>query len=244
MVTQGLNFPRNQTLLHQKLKLRYLNQVGGTEEATLDINGRKYRIDVLDSKKNTVYEIHRSNFGGRFSQKIKGLLKVPNLKIVVVHPIVLTQKVTRMDHGKIVSVSHYNKHRNLFNFFEMLVHFKVEFVPQRMEFEVVFIKEHLLKELVGYYKRTMRRKYETIQRDLISIEKVQKFKTKSDFIDTLPNGLPKTFTNRDLAERLNIKGNKRRIQRVSGLITYSLCGLGILHRVGKRGLAYEFSIRG
>ena len=131
----------------------------------------------------------------------------------------------------------------IYNFFENLVHFKVEFVPRRMEFDVVFIKEHVLKELVGYYKRSMRRKYETIQRDLISIEKVQKFKTKSDFINILPNGLPKTFTNRDLAEKLDVKGNKRRIQRVPGLITYSLCGLGILHRVGKRGRAFEFSIQ-
>ena len=113
----------------------------------------------------------------------------------------------------------------------------------RMEFDVVFIKEHVLKELVGYYKRSMRRKYETIQRDLISIEKVQKFKTKFDFINILPNELPKTFTNRDLAEKLDVKGNKRRIQRIPGLITYSLCGLGILYRVGKRGRAYEFSIQ-
>lgn len=242
MVTQRLNFPRNQTLLHQKLKLTYLNQVEGTEEVSLDVNGRKYRIDVLDNEKNTAYEIHRSNFGGKFSQKINALLKVP-LTTVIVHPIVLTQKVTRMNHGKILSISHYTKYGDLFSFFENLVHFKVEFVPQRMEFDVVYIKEHVLKELVGYYRRSMRRKYQTVERDLISIEKVQKFKTKSDFINIMPNRLPNTFTNRDLAERLETKGNKRRIQRLPGLITYSLCELGILHRVGKQGRAYEFSFQ-
>ena len=233
----------NQTLIHQKLKAHYLSAVGGVEEATVKIKGKKYHIDVLDNSKTVIYEIQRSNFGGKFSDKIKDLLQSSEMKIVVVHPIVLTQKVTRMNHGEIVSISHYNKHGTLFNLFENLVHFKVEFVPQRIEFDVVFIKEHLLKELVGYYKRSMRRKYETIQRDLISIEKVQKFKTKSDFINILPNGLPNTFTNRDLAERLQKKGNKRRIQRLPGLITYSLCELGILHRVGKRGRALEFSIR-
>jgi hypothetical protein len=242
MAAQGLNFPRNQTLLHQKLKLRYLNQVGGTEEVTMKINGKKYRIDVLDSERNTVYEIHRSNFGGRFSQKIRGLLKAPGLKIVIVHPIVIKQKVTRMNKGEILGVRKYNKHNNIYSLFEKLVHFNVEFIPQRMELDAVFVKEHLLKEFVGY-SRSMRRKYMITQRDLLSIEEVIKFKTKSDFIKILPEGLPDVFTNRDLTERLNIRGKKRRIHRIPGLLTYTLCRLGILHRVGKLGQAHEFSIQ-
>ena len=107
----------------------------------------------------------------------------------------------------------------------------------------LFREQNSIQVAILYVCKGRRRKYETIQRDLINIEKVQKFKTKSDFINTLPNGLPKTFTNRDLAERLDTKGNKRRIQKVPGLITYSLCGLGILQRVGKRGREHEFSIQ-
>ncbi len=242
MDTQTTHFSRNQTWLHQKLKHRYLNEVGGSEEASLQINGRKYRIDVLDEERNTAYEIHRSNFGGKFSEKIRGLLKLPKLKIVIVHPIVINQKVTRMNQGKILGVSYYNKRSDIYTFFEKLVYFKVEFIPQRMEFDVVFIKEHVIKEFVGFYGRGTRRKYEIVQRDLLNIEKVLKFQTKSDFISILPNGLPDAFTNRDLAERLEIKGSQRRIQRVPGIITYSLCILGILNRVGTRGRAHEFSI--
>lgn len=242
MATQGLDLPRNQTLLHQKLKFKYSNQVGGTEEVTLRINGRKYRIDVLDSKRNAVYEIQRSNFGGKFSQKIGGILKAPGFKIVIVHPIISKQKVTLMNKGEILGVRNYKKGNNIYSLFEKLVHFKVEFIPQRMEIDVVFIQEHVIKEFVGLYGRSMRRKYVVIQRDLLSIEEIMKFQTKSDFIEILPDGLPEVFTNRDLAERLEVRGHKRRIQRTSGLITYTLCRLGILNRVGSRGRAHEFSI--
>ncbi|MFW9906682.1 MAG: hypothetical protein ACFFFH_20410 [Candidatus Thorarchaeota archaeon] len=242
MTAQGLDFPRNQTLLHQKLKLRYMKQVGGAEEVLLKINGRKYRIDVLDRERNTMYEIHLSNFGGKFSQKIRGILKEPGLKIVIVHPIVIKQKITRMKKGKILGVTNYNKDNNIYPLFEKLVYFNVEFIPERMELDAVFIKEHVLKEFIGYYGRSMRRKYMVTQRDLISIEEIMKFKTKSDFTRILPLGLPDVFTNRDLAERLETKGNKRRIQRISGLITYTLCRLGILNRVGFRGRAHEFTI--
>ncbi|MFX0125427.1 MAG: hypothetical protein ACFFAE_17535 [Candidatus Hodarchaeota archaeon] len=233
----------NQTLVHHKLKLRYLSEVRGTEEAIIKIKGKKYRIDVLDELKSSVYEIQRSNFGNIFSDKIRDLLQFSKMKIVIVHPIVLTQKVTRMNQGEIMGVSYYNKRSNIYSLFEKLVYFKVEFVPQRMEFDVVFIKEHVLKELVGFYGRSRRRKYETIQRDLLDIEEIMKFRTKSDFLNLLPNGLPDVFTNRDLAEKLEIKGSQKRIQRVPGIITYSLCILGILDRVGTRGRAHEFIIR-
>jgi len=72
---QGSFNSKNQTLIHQKLKEFYLSEVGGTEEALVEIKGKKYRIDVLDKPKTTTYEIQRSNFGQKFSDKIKDLLQ-------------------------------------------------------------------------------------------------------------------------------------------------------------------------
>ena len=244
MVLQTKLFSGNQTLIHQKLKAHYISIVGGTEEAGVKINGKKYLLDVLDESEATAYEIQLSNFGGKFSRKIRGILKAPQLRIVIVHPIIISQKVTCMNKGEILGVRNYNRDNNIYPLFEKLVHFNVEFIPERMELNAVFIKEHVLKEFFGYYGRSMRRKYVVTQRDLISIEEIRKFKTKSDFIRILPFGLPDVFTNRDLAERLESRENKRKIQRISGLITYTLCRLGILIRVGSRGRAHEFSIRG
>lgn len=235
-------FPNNQTWLHQKLKNYYLTHVGGTEEVSFQINGKKYRVDVLNKERTVVYEVHRSNFGKKFSRKIKGLLQLP-MKIIIVHPIILKQKVTRMDRGEIVNVSYYNKHGNIYSLFEKLVNFKVEFIPQRMEFEVLFINEHVLKEFTGFYRRGRKRKYKIIQRDLVSIVNTHILNTKADFIKLLPTGLPYVFTNQDIADRLRIQGNGRKKLRIPGLMTYSLCKLGILDHVGRRGRAYEFSIR-
>jgi len=238
------HFSRNQTWLHQKLKNHYLDEVGGTEEAIVSLNGRKYRIDVLDKEKTTIYEIHRSNFGGKFSEKVKDLLSLSKLKIVIVHPIVLKQKVTRfIRDSNTVRVSYYNKRGDIFTLFEKLVFFKVKFIPNRMRFDILFIEEHVLKESEGFWRRSKRRKYKIMQRDLLSVQEIRKFSTRNDFINVLPEKLPDIFTNHDLAERLEIQGGIRRVRRIPGCITYSLCKLGILNRVGTRGRAHEFTIR-
>lgn len=233
----------NQTWLHQKLKSLYSNKVGGTEEVTMQIKGKKYRIDVLNKLKTTAYEIHRSNFGMRFSEKIRELLQLPEMKIVIVHPVVLKQKVTRMKQGEILGVSHIKKFGDIYSFFEKLVYFKTEFVSTRMEFDILFIKEHVLKEFVGFWGRSGRRRYKIVQRDLVNIQETKKFRMRSDFVNLLPLGLPTVFTNQDLAERLEIQGGKRRKHRIPGCMTYSLCKLGILGRVGMRGRAHEFTVR-
>jgi hypothetical protein len=240
---KGINsqLPKNQTQLHQKLKDYYLSKFGGIQEVTLKVNGNKYRIDVYNRDSNTAYEIQRSNFGGHFSKKIRGLLQSSELNIVIVHPIATNRRVSRMD-GELLGVRNYKMRSNVYSMFESLVRFNVEFIPQRMEIDVVFIKEHVFKEFIEFYGRA-RRKYKIIQRDLLSIEKVMNFRTKSDFVNILPPGLPNTFTNHELAEKLSVEGSQRRIQRISGIITYSLCRLGILTRVGTRGRAHEFSIK-
>lgn len=239
-----VNFPQiNQTWLHQKLKDKYLSDVGGAEEVTVQLNGRKYRIDVLDNENGTAYEIHRASFGGNFSEKIKDLLQLSELKIIIVHPIVINQKVTRMKRGITIGTSYYNKWGDIYAFFEKLVYFKTEFRPKRMRFDVLFIKEHVLKEFVGFWRNSNRRRYKIVQRDLISVESSKKFRMRSDFLDLLPEGLPIVFTNRDLAERLEIQGGERRVRRIPGCMTYSLCKLGILSRVGTRGRAHKFRVQ-
>jgi hypothetical protein len=218
-----------------------LTEVGGIEEVEIIINGRNFRLDILDEKRKTIYEIQRS-FGKTFSNKVDMLLEFSEMRIVIVHPIVLSQKVTRMKQTEVIHTSYINKHTDIYSLFDTLVNFNVEFINDRMEINIPFVKEHLLKEFIGTWGKTNRRRYRTIQRDLISVEKTTRLKTRDDFLDLLPKELPNAFTNRELAEILNLTGSTRRVKRIPGRMTYSLCRLGILKRVGIRGRAHEFII--
>ncbi len=233
--------PSNQTLLHHKLKQIFLTEVGGLEEVTMKIDGRNFRLDIFNEKKNIIYEIQRS-FSRKFSKKIDLLLKLSEMRIVIIHPIVISQKVTRMKHTEIINTSYVNKHVDIYSLFDTLVNFNVEFIENRMEFYIPFVKEHLLKEYIGTWGKSNRRRYRTIQRDLISIEKMTRLKTQDDFLDLLPKDLPEVFTNRELAEKLKLTGSIIRIKRITARMTYSLCRLGILKKVGKRGRSHEFTL--
>lgn len=232
--------PSNQTLLHHKLKQIFLTEVGGVEEVKMKIKGKNFKIDIFDEKNNIIYEIQRT-FSKKFSNKVDILLRFSKMRIVIIHPIVLSQKITRMKDTEVINTSYVNKHTDIYTLFDTLVNFNVEFISDRMEFYIPFVKEHLLKEFIGIWGKTGRRRYRTVQRDLISIEKITRLKTRNDFLDLLPKELPKNFTNRELAEKLKLTGSIIRIKRIPGRMTYSLCRLGILKRVGKRGRSHEFT---
>ena len=90
--------------------------------------------------------------------------------------------------------------------------------------------------------RSNRRKFRTEKRDLIKIIDRYEIRTKDDFLNILPSDLPEQFTNQDLASKLIFKNKTRRNYRLPGRITYSLCQLGLLKRVGKKRNAFLFQI--
>jgi hypothetical protein len=229
----------NETSLHQALKSLYRKEESIQEEVPIEINGQKYRIDLLDEKSKIVYEIQRAGFGGKFSKKVLSILDSTVYRIRIVHPIVYKEKVTRMQQEKQISVTHRKYNTSIYHLFENLVRFKVPY-HERLEFDILLIYEHKIKEFIGYYRRSGRRRYQTMNRDLLEIIKVHKIRNCDDFLSLLPKELPHQFTNRDLSQQMytNIPG--RRNKRIPGMITYSLCQLGLLKRVGKQGNAYLF----
>lgn len=229
----------NESSLHQTLKLLYQTDETIQKEVSLSVNGKKFRLDLLDEKNNIIYEVQRTSFGGRFSQKIQTLLDSTNYRIRIIHPIVYRQKVTRLKQQEQLSVSYRNYKTNIYHFFENLVRFKVPY-HYRLEFDILLIYEHKIKEFVGFLKRSGRRRFQTVSRDLIEIIKTVEIRTTKDFFDLLPEELPHKFTNRDLARSMHLDSTKRRSTRIPGLISYSLCQLGLLKRVGKQGNAHIF----
>ncbi len=233
---------RAETLLHNKIKALYVTNENVKSEVYQKINTKNFRFDVFDDEKSMIYEIQRSSLGGRFSQKIQTLLDSTNYQIRIIHPIVHKQKVTRLDGDNKISTSYRNFYTHVYHFFEHLVHFKVSY-QERLQFDILLVYEHLFKQFSGYYQRTGRRRFYTSDRDLVSIDHVKKIRCKEDFYTFLPIDLPTHFTNQDLFNSFTFKRKSRRNSRLPGKITYSLCQLGLLERVGKKRNAHVFSRR-
>jgi hypothetical protein len=213
------------------------------EEAPIKINGKNYRIDLFDPDTNTSYEIQRNNFGKSFYLKIEDLCL--RSKVVVVHPIAHKVKITKLSGGNI-SGKPYNylpKKDVLYSFFQKLVSFKSPFLPGKMQFDLLLIREHIWKDMDSNPRKSRGRKKGVIrERSLLGIDKIIKLVSTDDFLSFLPRDLSGTFTNQDIAIRLNIKGNFKQKLRITGCITYCLCNLGILKKKGKRGRANLFTL--
>ena len=242
MYLQNKNFPRNQTQLHQQLKEIYCNELNGQEEVSLTINDSRYRVDVINQDNSIACEIHRSNFGKQFSRKIQALISIPKMYLIIVCPLISTQKIYRMNNDNIINTSYYKKPYALYSLFDLLVRIKTPLIENRMEFRVHLISENVIKQFQGYFGQTTRRKYKVVKRELKSIEETRVFKTQQDFIELLPAELPSKFTNKELKEALDLpKVSGRSVLRLAGRMTYSLWRLGILNRIGKRRQAYVYS---
>ncbi|MFX0102392.1 MAG: hypothetical protein ACFFCS_22695 [Candidatus Hodarchaeota archaeon] len=228
---------RNQTLLHQKLKHLYSKACDGREEVDVQIKGRKYRIDVLDESSKIAYEIQLGNLGMHFYKKIEALMDL--YKVIVVYPIPLKQHVTINEKGNVESKL-VRKRNDYYSVFKDMVSFRTNFKEGRLEFELLLVEERVEQEFAGFYRR--RPHYTTLQRDLVGVVDSWTLSSQEDFLSMLPENLPKTFTNKDLIERLDIKGGLRRKRKISGWMTYSLCSLGLLDRVGKQGNAHLFAL--
>ena len=230
----------NQTLLHQKLKTQYCQDIEGKEEVPVKIEEKNYRLDILDEKNGIVYEVQRSYLGPKFYNKVKALLT--HYRVIVVHPIPIKQKVTRIEGDEVVNISYTKKYADFYSLFRNLVSFKLQFVPGRLGFDIILLDEHIWKESIGIPKFGKRRRYRVTERDIWNIHSILQLRKFSDFVDFLPKDLPKLFTNKDVSKRLDIIGGERRKKRIAGCMTYSLCNLGILSRSGKKGRAYQFRV--
>lgn len=231
------------TNVHEQLKGIYLKSLlHGETEANVKIGGRRFRLDILDKQEKISIEIQRHNFGKGFYDKIEKL--ITQMRVFIVHPIVIKQKITRKKDGSVIGTSYINKtnRADFYSLFERLVSFKTTFISEKMHFDVLLIREHVLKEFAGIWPRSNRSRYRVIQRELMSIEETLEIRKESDFLDFLPKEMPDVFTNKDIITKLKINGNEKRKQRIAGCLTYSLCNLGLIKQVGKKRNAHQFKI--
>jgi hypothetical protein len=198
------------TNVHEQLKGIYLKSfLHGETEVNITMDGRRFRIDILDKRENISIEVQRHNFGKGFYDKIEKL--ITQMRVLIVHPIVIKQKITRKKNGSVIGTSYINKtnRADFYSLFERLVSFKTKFIPYKMHFDVLLIREHVSKEFAGVWPRSNRSRYRVTQRDLMSIEDTLEIRKESDFLDFLPKEIPDVFTNKDIITKLEINGNER-----------------------------------
>ncbi len=234
---QMISVEHNQTLLHQALKHHYALSVGGEEEVDVSSGGKRYRVDVLDQARSRAFEIQLEHFGKQFYSKIDDISH--DLFVTIVHPVPTIQHAS-IRTGAMVETRTVHKRNDFYSLFDVLVHFKIPFNPSRFKFEILLTEERIFQEHVGFKRG--RPLYRLVSRELINVLGSRHVSTAADFIAFLPPGLPRTFTNKDIAGRLSIKGGTTRRKKIASRITYSLRLLGLLRVAGKQGRLLSFEL--
>ncbi|NMC08659.1 MAG: hypothetical protein GYA24_25845 [Candidatus Lokiarchaeota archaeon] len=222
--------PRNQTLLHQALKHAYARKVCGDEEVDVLSGGKKYRLDVFDRVHRHAIEIQLEQFGKEFYSKIGVISR--DVFVTIVHPVHIIQHASTRT-GAAVETRVVHKHNDFYSIFDVLIHFKTRFDPGKFKFEYLLTEEAILQEHAGFKRG--RPLYRVASRDLVNILDSRTVASKVDFLAFLPHDLPGRFTNKDVADRLGIKGGTTRRKAIAARMTYSLRGLGLLRVAGKQG---------
>jgi len=225
-----LSISHNQTLLHQALKHDYASKVGGEEEAGVESGSKRYRLDVLDRVHRHGYEIQLEHFGKQFYDKIDAITR--QLFVTIVHPVPVIQHVSARS-GAVVETRVVHKRNDFYSFFDVLTHFKMRFDPARFKFEILLTEERVFQDHAGFKRG--RPLYRLVSRELVHVVDSRHVATADDLLAFLPLGLPAAFTNKDLAERLGIKGGATRKKKVASRMTYGLRLLGLLRVAGKEG---------
>ena len=217
--------------LHAALKRHYARP-GDEIEALLD----GYCIDIRrgTGKRMQLIEIQTGNFS-HIKPKLTKLL--PKYRMTLVHPIAAEKWIVRYDtDGVLLSRRRSPKRGQLEDLFSELVSLPDLALHPNLKIEIVLTHEEEIQREDG--KGSWRRKGRSIyDRKLLEVVSVAKFAKAADWLALLPKTLPAAFTNVDLTRALG------RPPYVAQKMTYCLCRMGMLDKVGKRGRATVFVIR-
>jgi len=217
--------------LHAALKRHYARP-GDEIEALLD----GYCIDIRrgSGKRMQLIEIQTRSFSN-IKPKLTKLL--PKYRMTLVHPIAAEKWIVRYDaDGVLISRRRSPKRGQLEDLFAELVSLPDLALHPNLKIEIVLTHEEEIQREDG--KGSWRRKGRSIyDRKLLEVVRVAQFAKITDWLALLPKTLPAAFTNRDLAQALG------RPSYTAQRMTYCLCRMGVLDKVGKRGRSHVFGIR-
>jgi hypothetical protein len=212
--------------LHEQLKELYAQETGNKEEVIGD-----YRVDVVRS--NLLIEIQTTSFSA-IREKLRDLTKENRVRLI--HPIAYLKWITRLDErGKQISSRKSPKRGRVEEVFNELVYLPKLLTDPNFELEVVLVnlEEFWIDDRKGSWRR---RKWSIYDKKMITLHERHLFKSPTDFLDLIPETLPKKFTSRQLSKEANVRF------RLAQKMLYCLNKMNIVERNGKIGKAYLYSI--
>jgi len=214
-----------ETTLHRQLKDEFCDP--GSE---IEVKLGQYRIDVVNGRR--LIEIQRSSLSS-IRDKIAKLLKDGYI-VDVVKPLVARKRLIKLSrkNGKEVD-SRWSPYRGtILNLFDELIYFTRVFPHPNLTLIVPMTQIEEIR-YPGSGRRRRRRKGDFVVKDrkILKLEEACFFRTVHDLQSLLPQGLPKEFDTRELAEALKVPRHNAQ------QIAYVLRKTGAAIEVGKRGNA-------
>jgi hypothetical protein len=209
-----------ETSLHQYLKKYFANNNGSIE---VPVDG--YLIDVI--KDDTLYEIQIKNFY-TIRPKLERLLN--RYKVKIIYPIPKQCWIIVLDkkREKLIRKRKSPKKGRIELIFSELIYIPDLLSNPNFSIQVIFTNEEELRMDDG--KGSWRRKrVSKVDRCIISIESTKDLFFPVDYLRLIPFESKETFSNRDLAEKLNLP------IRLARKMSYCLRSVDLIRIVGKRG---------
>jgi hypothetical protein len=212
----GINI-NNEKSLHSSIKQWYA--VPGDR---LEVKVDKYIIDLV--REDSLIEIQTKNFSA-IGSKLRDLVKYN--KVMLVHPIAIEKYIVTMESTEEVASRRKSpKKGKLTDLFDELVRIPDLISEDNFILEILMTKEEEIRCKDG--KGSWRRKGISIKdRRLVEVVEKITFNEEKDFLIFLPDELPQSFTNKDLAKILKVTIFKAR------KITYCFRKMKIIREVGK-----------
>lgn len=212
--------------LHNQLKEWYTSR-GAEAEATVE----GYVVDVV--RDGLLIEVQTGNFSA-IKDKLRALLGGHRVRLV--HPVPHVKWVIRLDEqGAQVSRRKSPKRGRVEEVFYELVYIPEICEAPGFELEVVLVdaEEYLIDDGRGSWRR---RGWSIHDRRLVDVVERRVFKSPRDFIELLPEGLPREFTARQLAKAAGLR------TRLAQKMVYCLRRMNVIEVSGRKGRANLYSV--
>jgi hypothetical protein len=215
-----------ETSLHAALKKR-LARPGDQFEVELE----GYFIDIVHD--NLLIEIQTGNFTA-LKRKLGRLL--PNHPVCVVYPIAKerwVRRVTAENHQ--ISRRKSPKRGRIEELFLELVRLPDLVIHPNFSLKALLIQEEVIWRDDG--RGSWRRKgWSVADKILLDVLAFRDFHEPADYLELLPDGMGRPFTNKDLAKAAGMQG------RLAQKMTYCLRKVGLIEMLGKDGRAFLFDV--